>query len=85
MRIEGVGGQVTDLHQHVIGFGHGDAQFIDADWLHRHAISSDNRHLQAWNAEVEVTHGRAVDQAQAHGFARLEQTGEVAIRWLTVE
>ncbi|MNJ36407.1 hypothetical protein D3C77_311930 [compost metagenome] len=83
--IQGIGRQVAHGHQHVVGFGHGDAQFVDADRLHRHAIGGDYRQLQAGDAEVEIAHRRAVDQAQAHGFTRLEQTGEVAVRRLAVE
>ncbi|MNH08677.1 hypothetical protein D3C79_681010 [compost metagenome] len=53
--------------------------------MHRHAICGDYRQLQAGDAEVEIAHRRAVDQTQAHGFTRLEQTGEVAVRRLAVE
>ncbi|MND73671.1 hypothetical protein D3C80_652510 [compost metagenome] len=83
--IQGVGGQVTDPHQYVIGFGHGDAQLVDLDRVHRLAIGGNDRELQARNAKIEVAHRRAVDQAQAHGVAGLEQAGEVTVRWLAVE
>ncbi|MCY1528842.1 hypothetical protein D9M68_639630 [compost metagenome] len=67
-----VGLVARGLHQHVVGFGDGDAEFIHAHRFDRLAVGRDNGQFQAGNAYVEVGHRRAVDEAQADLLARLE-------------
>ncbi|MNM99213.1 hypothetical protein D3C81_1117640 [compost metagenome] len=55
--IQGVGGQVADGHQHVVGFGHGDAQFVHGHGCYRQAVGGDHRQFQAGDAKVEIGHG----------------------------
>src|SRR3989344_524888 len=80
----GVSLLVSEFDNHVVSLGHDDAQLINADWLDVQAIGRNNRHLQAWNAHVEVGHGRAVNEAQTELFARLENTCPVPIRCLAI-
>src|SRR3989344_2374100 len=80
----GVSLLVSEFDNHVVSLGHGDAQLINADWLDVQAIGRNNRHLQAWNAHVEVGHGRAVNEAQTELFARFENTCPVPIRCLAI-
>ncbi|MNM50253.1 hypothetical protein D3C81_612790 [compost metagenome] len=54
--IQGVGRQIADANQHIVGLGHGDAQFIDFNRLYRLAVGSDYRQFQAGDAEVEIAH-----------------------------
>lgn len=72
------------LDDHVEGFCHCDAQFIDRYWLDVQAIAGDYGHFQARDTHVEIRHGRAVDQAQSNPLARLEQPGPVHVRGLAV-
>jgi len=56
-------------HDHVIGLGNADAEFIDGDRRDIVAVGLDDRHRQAVNAHVEDAHRRAVDEAEAHPLA----------------
>ena len=70
---QAVGRLVAGFDQHVIGFRHRQAQFVHLHRLDRLAVGGDHGELQAGDAEIQVAHGRAVDQAQANALARLEQ------------
>ena len=48
--------------------------------MHRLSVRGHHRHLQPGDAHVEEGHRRAVDEAQAHALAALEQRGPVAVR-----
>ncbi len=74
----GVGPVVLRPHQHVVGFGRGDAQFVHRHRFHVLPVGGHHRQLQARDTQVEDAHGRAVDDTQAHGFAPAEQPGPVA-------
>ena len=65
------------LHDHVIGFGDGDLEFVDRHWPDVEAVGLDDRQFQAWNPHVEVRHRRGVDDAQPHPLAGREQRGPI--------
>jgi len=70
---------------HIKGFGHGDAELIDAHRFHVLPVCGDDSHFQPRNTHVKVAHRRAVDEPQAQPFAGLENACPVAVRSLSVE
>ena len=69
---------------HVVGLGHGDTELVDADRFYVQTIGRNHSHLQAWDAHIEVRHGRGIDETQTNLLARFEYAGPVAIRCLAV-
>lgn len=65
------------LHDHVIGFGDGDLEFVDRHGPHVQAVGLDDRQFQAGDAQVEVGHRRGVDDAQPHPLAGREQRSPI--------
>ena len=66
--------------EHVEGLGHGDAELVHADRVDVLPVGGHDGHLQARDAHVEVGHRTAVDEAQQHLLAGLEQARPVAVR-----
>ena len=79
-----VGLLVSELDNHVVGLGHGDTEFVDADRLDVLTVGGHHCHFQTRNPDVEIAHGRAVNEAQTKFFARLEDAGPVPVRCLAV-
>ncbi len=70
---------------HVIGFGHANAEFIGFNRLHRLSIGFNDTHRQTRYAHIENAHGRGVNKAQLDPFARLEQPRPVIRRAVPVD
>ena len=64
----------------VVGLGDADTEFIDLDRFDLVPVRLQDRHLQARNTDVEIGHGRGVDEAKTHRLASLKETGPV-LRW----
>ncbi|MEA3221518.1 MAG: hypothetical protein OZX49_02640 [Immundisolibacter sp.] len=79
-----VGAVLGRRDDHVVGLGYGDLQLVGLHRLHVLAVGLHHGHRQAGNADVEIAHGRAVDQAQPHPLAGTKQAGPVAVRVLAV-
>ena len=73
------------LDDHIKGLGGGNAQLVHADRVHVLAIGGDHGQLQPGDADVEMGHRRAVDQAQQHALTGAEQPGPVRARGVAVE
>ena len=82
---QGVGLVLPGLDDHVVGLGHGDTQLIDHHRLHIVAVGLHHGHGQARNAQIEIAHARAVDDAQAHPLARFKQRGPVLLGVMAVD
>ncbi len=80
-----IGLAVAWLDDHVIGFGHADAEFI-----HRHgfdiiAVSLDHQHFQTGYADIEKRHGRGVDEPQPHPLVGAEQAAPVHVGGMAIQ
>ena len=82
---QSVGGCVGRLDDHVIGFGDADLELVGFDRLDMLAIALHHGHGQAGQADVEIGHGRSVDDAQADTLARRKQPGPVFRRAMAVD
>ena len=74
---EAIGLVGPGLDDHVIGFGDADLELVGLDRLHVLPIRGDHRHREARNPDIEIGHGRRIDDAQAHPLAGREQPGPV--------
>ena len=81
----GVSPVLGRLDNHIVCLSDSDAKFIDNHGLNILTIRLHHRHLQPWNAEIEVGHCRGIDEAKAYTLARLEHTGPILIRSLAVD
>ena len=77
-------GAIVRLHNDIVGFSHPDAEFIHGHRLHVLAVRRHHRHLQTRNAHIEETHGRTVDETQAHLLTLTEQSRPTIGRGLAV-
>ena len=59
---------------------HSDPELVNSHRMHVLTIRGDDRHLEAWDADVEVGHRGAVDEPETNPFAGLEQARPVAGR-----
>ncbi len=65
------------LDDHVICLGDRDLELVGLDRLDMLAVALDHCHGEAGQPQVEIGHGRCVDDAQPHPLARSEQAGPV--------
>ena len=70
---------------HVIGFGHPHAEFIDRHRLDLPAIGGDDGHADPRDAHIHDAHRGAVDQPQPDFFTRFRQQPRLFRRRLAVD
>ena len=73
------------LHNHVVGLGRADAEFIDGDRLDIVAVGLDDGELQPRDTHIEDAHRGAVDETKAHALAGTEQRRPIAGGRLAVD
>src|SRR3546814_13907553 len=75
LRDDAVGLVLHRPHDHVVGFGNRDTELVDFHRLHVVAVGLYHRHLEPWDADVEVGHGGGVDEPQPNPLAGPEAAG----------
>ena len=73
-------GLVAGRHDHIVGFGDAEADFVHRRRFDVLAVGLNHRHLESRDAHVEKGHRTGVDKAQPHPLARAEQPGPVVRR-----
>ena len=71
---------VSGLYDHVDRFSRAEAEFVHSNGLNVHPVDMHNLELQAGDAHVIEGVARAVDHAQTHPLASLEQRRPIAGR-----
>ena len=59
-------------HQHVIRLGNTNAKLIDRHRLNGLTVSGNYCHLESRDTQIEVAHGRAIDDTKTHGLTAAE-------------
>ena len=68
------------LDDDVERFSYRHSEFIDSHGMDILAIHRHDRHFQAWNADIKVSHVGGVDEAQKHFFAGPEPSSPIVGR-----
>ena len=73
------------MHNHIVGLSNRNPEFIDRNRLDVISVSLDDRHLQSRNADVEIGHGRRIDEPHSDTLTGLEEAGPVLPRPLAID
>ena len=76
---------ILRAHNHVVGFGHTNPEFVHVNRLNVVAIGLDHGHIKTGDSDIEIGHRGRVDKTQPDTLPRLKESGPVLVRPLTVD
>ena len=72
-------------HDHIIGLGDADLEFVHLHCVHVLPVGCDDGHRHTGNSNVEEGHRRSVDDPQAHALARAKGQLQVILQTVPVD